>query len=238
VKKIFKIFMDFDGTITQQDVGDEIFRKFADDEKVNDIIDKLLNDRMSSRDCWIELCDAVTSVDSNELNELIDNILLDSTFINFKNYCDEEEIEIYVLSDGFDYYINRIFDKNDIKRVKVYSNHLEVVNNKMIPGFPYYDESSFSSANCKRNHVINHSSDDDFTIYIGDGNSDKEAVEYCDFIFAKDDLLRYCEMKRITFFPFNNLDDVIERIKVLKSKRRLKKRLQAQLKRQQVYITE
>ena len=47
-----------------------------------------------------------------------------------------------------------------------------------------------TSANCKKNHIINHSSDDDITIYIGDGNSDKDAAQYCDFIFAKNDLLK------------------------------------------------
>ncbi|MCH9028689.1 MAG: 2-hydroxy-3-keto-5-methylthiopentenyl-1-phosphate phosphatase, partial [Bacteroidetes bacterium] len=58
-ERVFKIFMDFDGTISQQDVGEAIFRTFAEEEKVNKIIVDLLNDRISSRDCWIKLCDVV-----------------------------------------------------------------------------------------------------------------------------------------------------------------------------------
>ena len=38
--------MDFDGTISQQDVGEAIFRTFAEEEKVNKIIDDLLNARI------------------------------------------------------------------------------------------------------------------------------------------------------------------------------------------------
>jgi len=230
--------MDFDGTISQQDVGEAIFRTFAEEEKVNKIIVDLLNDRISSRDCWIKLCDVVREINKTELDKFIDKFPLDETFISFINYCADEQDDIYVLSDGFDYYINRIFEKNGIEGLTVYSNHLEIVDGKMIPSFPYYDDSSFSSANCKRNHIIHHSSDTDFTVFIGDGNSDKNSVEYCDFIFAKSDLLRYCEMERITFYPFNNFNDVIKKLKELKSRKNLKKRNGAQLKRNQAYMNE
>jgi 2-hydroxy-3-keto-5-methylthiopentenyl-1-phosphate phosphatase len=63
-------------------------------------------------------------------------------------------------------------------------------------------------------------------------------VHFCDFIFAKDDLLKYCEKERITFFPFNNFDDVIERMEMLRQKKRLKKRHQAELNRREIYIKE
>ena len=78
--------MDFDGTVTQQDVGEEVFRKFAEEEKVNNIIDDLLNDRISSRECWISLCGAVPSVNKNEFDDFIVSIALDSTFEKFKDY--------------------------------------------------------------------------------------------------------------------------------------------------------
>jgi 2,3-diketo-5-methylthio-1-phosphopentane phosphatase len=237
-KRTFKIFMDFDGTVTQQDVGEEVFRKFAEEEKVNIIIDDLLNDRISSRECWIKLCSAVPSVNKNEFDDFIVSISLDPTFEKFKDYCKNENFKLYILSDGFDYYIDKIFETNRIDGLTVYSNHLEIVEGKLIPSFPHYDEASFSSANCKRNHIINHSSEDDFTVFIGDGNSDKDSIEYCDFIFAKDDLLKFCEKERITYFPFKNFDNVIKKLDELKERKRLKKRLRAQLKRQQAYMTE
>ena len=133
--------------------------------------------------------------------------------------------------------MDKILEKNNIKGIKTFSNHLEV-RDRLIPEFPYYDEACFSSSNCKRNHIINNSSDDDFTVFIGDGNSDKDAVEYCDFVFAKNDLLRYCEIERITFFPFKDFNDVIKKLGELEKKKRLKKTHRAQLKRQQAYINE
>ena len=105
----------------------------------------------------------------------------------------------------------------------------------MIPTFPYTDEECRKCANCKRNHILANSSDTDFTVYIGDGYSDTCPAQYCDFVFAKNSLLKYCEVNRITYFPFTNFRDVQKRLNELVNKKRLKKKHQAELKRKQVY---
>jgi 2-hydroxy-3-keto-5-methylthiopentenyl-1-phosphate phosphatase len=109
---------------------------------------------------------------------------------------------------------------------------------KLSAEYPYYDSDFPTSANCKRNHIINHSSDDDYTIYVGNGNSDKEAAQYCDFIFAKDGLARFCSMERISFYPFKNFIEVQNKLAELMLKKNLRKRHQAQLKRKSAYMAE
>jgi 2,3-diketo-5-methylthio-1-phosphopentane phosphatase len=238
-RRTIKVFVDFDGTITLEDVGEAIFRKFGEVEKVNQIIDDLLSDKISSRQCWDELCDSVNVVSKNELDTFIDLIDVDPTFISFVKFCGDNEIELIVLSDGFDYYIDRLFNKAGLSGIKYYSNKLFVNENGILNAeYPYFDNDSPTSANCKRNHIINHSSDDDYTIYIGDGNSDKDAAQYCDFIFAKDGLARFCSMERISFYPFNNFDEVKSKITGLQEKKNLRKRHQAQLKRKSAYLAE
>ena len=111
-------------------------------------------------------------------------------------------------------------------------------NGKLIPTFPFYNSDCKSTANCKRNHIIENSGDEDYTVFIGDGNSDKDPIQYVDFIFAKKDLLKFCEVNRITYFPFKNFDDVIERLTELGLRKRLKKRHQAELKRREAYLVE
>jgi len=239
MKKIFKIFIDFDGTITKKDVGDAIFLKFCDEKIVSDIIDKLLSDKISAKQSWVSLCEIAKIPGKKELNNFIDAIEIDSTFHEFVKFCSKNKIDSYVLSDGFDYYINRIFKREGLDHIKFYSNNLEITDdNRFIPHFPYLDISCLTSANCKRNHIINHSGDDEYTVFIGDGNSDKYTAQFCDFIFAKADLLKFCEKERITYFPFHDFKDVIVKMENLISKKRLKKRHQAQLKRREVYISE
>jgi len=238
-KRTIKVFVDFDGTITTEDVGEAIFRKFGQKEKVNRIIKDLLSDRISSRQCWDELCESVSVIDKYELDKFIDLLEVDPTFIGFVKFCNENDLEFVVLSDGFNYYIDRVFNKAGLSGIKYYSNRLFVdEDGKLSADYLHYDADSSTSANCKRNHIINHSSDDDYTIYIGDGNSDKDAAQYCDFIFAKDGLARFCSMERISFYPFNNFSDVKDKITELMNKKNLRKRHQAQLKRKSAYLAE
>lgn len=237
--KVFKVFVDFDGTITREDIGDAVFTKFGHTETVKHIIDNLLNDKISAKECWLRLCESISYIDKRELDDFILQKDIDETFHSLVEYCDKNKIGLFILSDGFDYYIDLILKREKLDYLKVFANGLILnENNTLTPVFPHFDSSCTTSANCKRNHIINNSSDDEFTVFIGDGNSDKYTVHFCDFIFAKDDLLKYCEKERISFFPFNNFNDVIYRMETLRQKKRLRKRHQAELKRREIYIQE
>lgn len=241
--KSFKIFVDFDGTITKRDVGDSIFQEFGEKEEVDRIIDHLLSNKISAKECWLQLCGTVKNFTKQKVDEFINTIEIDDTFHHFVQYCNNNNFDVFILSDGFDYYIHKIFDRENLSNQfripeNIFCNNLEVTDGNFTPSFPYYDEHCRTSANCKRNHIISNSSDDDYTVYIGDGNSDKHPAQYCDFIFAKDDLLKFCERERISFFPYVNFNDVIKRLDDLKQKRRLKKRHQAELKRREAYMVE
>lgn len=238
-KRELKMFVDFDGTITCQDIGDSIFTRFGETEKVNPVIEALLTDKISSRECWDSLCSSTPSINKTELDEFIESLKIDPSFHLLVSFCREKEIDLFVLSDGFDYYIERIFHREKLSHLKYFANNLLLnENGKLIPGYPYYNHDFPTSANCKRDHILDNSSDDDYTFYIGDGNSDKESAQYCDYIFAKDGLLNFCERERISFSPFKDFNDVIRKIDVLIKKRKLRKSHQAELKRRAAYLVE
>lgn len=237
--KKFKIFLDFDGTITKKDVGEEIFRAFLDEGIVNTIVENLLSDKISARECWESLCKSVQSIEKNEFDNFIHSQEVDPSLHHLINFCNENGNPVYVLSDGFDYYIEKILQRENLGHLKYFSNKLTFTDGgKLIPSFPFYNADCRSSANCKRNHIMEQSGEEDYTVFIGDGISDKDAIQYVDFIFAKSDLLKYCEAQRITYFPFNNFDDVIFRLNELSAKKRLKKRHQAELKRREAFMIE
>lgn len=234
--KVFKIFVDFDGTVTTKDVGEAMFMKFGDPVKALEIVDRWTKDKITSAESWQLLCDTVENLDRNVFDKFLNSFEISAGFLEFIEYCFMNDFELRVLSDGLDYYIERILMNNNLSHLEYYSNILSFDGNKLIPSFPYTDEECKLCGNCKRNHIINNSADEDYSIYIGDGYSDKCPTQYCDFIFAKDSLLKYCEINRITYFPYKNFNDVIEKIDELKNKKRLKKRYQAELKRKEVYI--
>jgi 2,3-diketo-5-methylthio-1-phosphopentane phosphatase len=237
--KHFKIFLDFDGTITKNDVGEEIFKKFLESSVVKKIIDDLLADEISARECWEKLCASTSGINKNEFDEFIYSQQVDLTVHNFVKYCQAKNYELFILSDGFDYYIEMILRREKINHLKYYSNRLLFSDEgHLIPSFPFYNSDCKSSANSKRNHIIENSSEEDYTVFIGDGISDNDAIQYVDFIFAKSNLLKHCEAQRITYFPFKNFDDVISRLDELSAKKRLKKRYQALMKRREAFMAE
>lgn len=234
----FKIFVDFDGTISKEDIGEKLFIEFGNSDYAKKLIDDWNNDLVNPKYAWISLCESVQYIDLKKLDDFLSKIEIDYTFKDFLKYCNTNKFEVKIVSDGFDLYINKILEKENINNIEVSSNKLEIINNRFNPSFPNSASDCSCSANCKRNFIINNSSDDDYSVYIGDGVSDRCPVQYCDFIFAKNTLLKYCEVNRITYFPFNDFNDVIKKLDELKNKKRLKKRHQAQIKRNELYIKE
>ncbi len=232
----FKVFVDFDGTITKLDVGEHLFLKFADNQKVNLVINDWIDGKINSRQTWEMLCEITGVIDLKELDAFINTMEIDDSFVDFVSYCEDAGHSLFVLSDGFDYYIEKILSKYNLQNLKLFSNKLSVDQGRLIPVFPYTDEECEVCANCKRNHILMNSGDEEITVYIGDGLSDTCPAQFVDFIFAKKSLLKFCEKNRISYYPFNTFDDVKKRLIQLSGKTKIKKRHQAYLNRRAVYL--
>ncbi len=236
IDRNYKVFVDFDGTITRQDVGEQMFLNFGDADEARKIAERWIRNEITSIDTSRQLCNNVRNFNRDSFDEFLATIEIEESFFDFVKFCEDNKIEMFVLSDGLDFYIDKLMTRENLNHITVYSNHLTFdKNGNLVPLFPYTDEECNLCANCKRNHIINHSADDDITFYIGDGYSDTCPAQYVDFIYAKKSLLKYCEANRISYFPFNNFDDVIPGMEKLLNKKRLKKRHQAELKRKEVY---
>lgn len=232
----FKIYIDFDGTITTKDIGEHMFLEFGDPEECKLIISKWLDGSLNSKEVWSQLCATINDFDEKKFEKFLTEITIDPYFHEFVNYAQQQDYNVTILSDGLDYYIDKIAERENFSDLPLYCNKLTFdENNNLIPSFPYTDEECSKCANCKRNHIISSSKDEDYTIYIGDGWSDTCAAEHCDFIFAKRSLLKYCEQNGVPYFPFKTFNDVQKIVEQLRKKKKIKKRHQALLKRKEAY---
>lgn len=237
MQKNFKIYIDFDGTITTKDIGEHMFLKFGDAEECKRIIYKWLDGSLNSKEVWINLCNTIKIFNETEFDNFLSEITIDPFFMEFIEYTKYYGFNTTILSDGLDYYINKISNRENFSDIPLYCNKLEINDSeKLIPQFPYTDEECIQCANCKRNHILDTSSDDDYTIYIGDGWSDTCAAGYCDIIFAKKSLAKYCEKNGLPYYPFKTFEDVLTIIEQLRTKKKIKKRHQAAIKRKDIYM--
>lgn len=237
---MIKIFIDFDGTITKGDLGDNLFYYFGG-PVCTKIIEDYRSGLISAADCFTREAKACGNVSQKDVSDFIDKQEIDTSFIKFTRFCreknsDPHQIKLYILSDGLDYYIERVLQNYGISDIPFFANKLEFVKTGMKITFPYSDEDCDRCANCKRNHMLTLSGDDDIIVYIGDGYSDKCAVKYADIVFARGELQTFCQKDNISYYLFNSFEDVITRMEEILKKKRIRKRQQAEFNRKEVYL--
>ena len=213
------IFCDFDGTITVKDVGAEFFNGLIINHNDHSkILDDWFNGRISSLTCLTKECEMVWAT-KKDADRIIDRQEVDKSFLSFYNEIRENNIDLIILSDGFDYYIQRVLKNYGIDDIPFYANKLIFYDNSRVkPEFPYYDPSCSLFANCKGLMIKKLNNDNKTTVYIGDGYSDICVVPYADVIFAKDDFYDYCTKKdnlnlNGRCHQYNNFDYILDVLK-------------------------
>jgi len=100
------IFCDFDDTITRINVTDTVLERFAD-PSWREIQEDWLAGKLSAREVLQKQMPLVT-VEPGELDALIDSVEVDPFFGEFAVLCAQNKHGLYILSDGFDYWIHKI----------------------------------------------------------------------------------------------------------------------------------
>jgi len=236
-----KVFVDFDGTITRRDVGNAFFETFGG-PGYREILKEYESEARSAQDTFRWGVEAIGRVKRSAVDEFLIGQPVDETFRDFCGYCRTNGIEFHIVSDGLDYYIEKILRQHGIDGVSVFSNRLVVHpyggdRCSFTIEFPFSDAECSRCACCKRNIVLTRSGDDDIIVYVGEGYSDRCAVRYADVVFAKDALQTFCQKENISYYPYMSFRDIVDRLTIIR-KKRLRKRHRAEVLRRQAFLRE
>jgi 2-hydroxy-3-keto-5-methylthiopentenyl-1-phosphate phosphatase len=206
------IFSDFDGTITREDVTDRILEELAD-PSWREFEDLWVRELIGSREC-LQKQIALVEASRHQLNALIDSVPLDAGFQSFHCFTRRQAIPFYVVSDGFDYVIRRILKRaganGELRNGRhLYSSSLAVREKRLRVNFPFpVAGCEHGCATCKPAAIRQVARDDQTVVFIGDGLSDRFAVEAAEVVFAKKQLLAYCRERGIACLPFETFADI------------------------------
>ena len=193
-----QIFCDFDGTITKTDTLNKFLKIYAD-KKWLDFELEWEQGKIGSRECIREQMQLFSNMTEEKMNDYLAGIQIDEYFLDFFRLIKDNGIEFYIVSDGFDLFINKILKNFSITGVKIFANKLTFDNGTFITEFPFTDEDCAIAAGvCKCNILKKYRNVTKSLIYIGDGLSDFCAAEKADFLFAKERLLEYCKKNKST----------------------------------------
>jgi len=233
-----KIFCDFDGTITIYDTWIEMGEYFIKDKQSwAAVIKDFESQKIGARECFLRECSLVEDFDIVKFNSIIDNQKIDARFHDFYVYCNKNDIPLTILSEGMDYYISSILNKNNIE-LPYYSNKfiLHEGGRSFHLEFPWADSDCSKCGTSKRNLLMNMTADDEISVFIGDGFSDACVVHYADIVFAKKSLASYCWKNNITYFDWNDFSDIQKKLEKISAQKKIKHRQDARLKRRDVFL--
>ena len=202
------VVSDFDGTISQIDVTDQILTQLAH-PSWREVEQEWALGTIGSREC-LERQIALVQASADELNAVIDTIELDPGFAALCQFAQQKHVPFYIASDGFDYVIHRVLKGAGLARrfrKNVYASALRVEGRRLLPSFPQ-KPCEHGCATCKVALLNRLREDHQPIIFVGDGMSDRYAFEAADVVFAKRQLLAYCREKGIVCHAFETLRDV------------------------------
>ena len=206
------IFSDFDGTITRLDVTDVILDQCAD-PAWRDVEEQWLRGEIGSRECFDRQA-ALVRATVKELNALIDAIPLDPDFPAFFNFVRNQQLPFYIVSDSFDYVIRRVLKRvganGELRNGRhLFSTGLRLESGRLRVSFSHSKEGcEHGCATCKPAVIRRVRKRQQPVVFIGDGLSDRFAVEEADIVFAKHELLAYCRQHSLACRPFETFGDV------------------------------
>jgi len=209
----YRVFFDFDNTITTIDVVFDLISRFSISRDWVVLEKAWQSGEINTRECLRGQMRNVR-VSSHDLGQYLKTIRLDPYFLRLLELLRQEGVEPVIVSDNFQPIVEFILKNNGIQDAVVYANELRFFKDRLVPSFPYQNPSCPYCAHCKKTHFH----DDDpgsmkKIIYIGDGRSDICAALESDIVFAKDDLLEYFRKHRRPCVEFLSLADVADHMK-------------------------
>lgn len=214
------VFLDFDGTITRRDATDAILEAYADPEWVQ-IEEEWKRGRMGSRECLIAQM-ALVRATRAEIDSLLDDIAIDKGFVPLLQTCSARAVPVHIVSDGFDYCIQRILSRpslhlaEHLEGMQIVSSHLAPQGDRWNVDIASLSPSCIHGCGtCKPATMERLTTTGRPAIFVGDGLSDRYAAARADLVFAKDDLAAYCDQQTISYTPYESLVTIAQRLEHL-----------------------
>ncbi|AOY77454.1 MtnX-like HAD-IB family phosphatase [Clostridium formicaceticum] len=208
----YVFFVDFDGTITKTDVCETIIAKLAG-PGWKEINKKWERKELSTLACAKETFKLFTRKDPEAFQEIVETVEVNEGFKAFVAYCQTKGYPIYILSDGYDYYIEYILNREGLT-LPYYSNKLTFSADLEV-ATPHHSKDCGLCGVCKTALIQQLRKKAEKSIYIGDGSSDFCPAEKVDYVFAKKRLLNHCLSLGRQVYSFNNFKDILNQMQRL-----------------------
>tara|TARA_Y100000588_G_C14130492_1_gene871365 strand:+ start:121 stop:798 length:678 start_codon:yes stop_codon:yes gene_type:complete len=213
-KKPLAVLVDFDGTITTADIGDQVIIKFAECGWENALL-KFEAGEINVQELWsYEISLLRKNRESEAINYCVDSAEIRKGFHELVEYCYAKKIKIEVASSGMSFYVDSILEANgfaELPRARPIVQYDCRGHGVMV--MPEGINDCSMTALCKCDRIWRLRRYGHRVIFIGDGVSDQCAVSQADIVIATGSLRDICMNKNIDHIPFENFHDVLKTVR-------------------------
>jgi 2-hydroxy-3-keto-5-methylthiopentenyl-1-phosphate phosphatase len=202
------LVVDFDGTITEQDVLDTIAQTFGDMNVYREVDEALDRNGITLHEVLRREFAPVTAPVEEVVDWVLAHTRLRAGFTDLVELARERGWRLVVVSSGFRQLIEPVLAREGV-------GGLEIVSNEVEPHpsgwrIRFFDESECETCGeaCKRLTVRSVAHEGE-VVYVGDGSSDRCAAEDADLVFARRGLEEYLRGRDVPFTHFDDFHDVI-----------------------------
>jgi 2-hydroxy-3-keto-5-methylthiopentenyl-1-phosphate phosphatase len=202
------LVVDFDGTITEEDVLDTIARTFGDMDVYREVDEALDRNGMTLHEVLRREFAPVTAPVEEVVEWVLENASIRPGFRELVALARERGWRLIVVSSGFRQLIEPVLEREGV-------GPLELVANEAEPDpagwrIRFFDESECETCGeaCKR-LTVRAVAPEGEVVYVGDGYSDRCAAEGADRVFARRGLEAYLRERGVPYSHFDDFHDVI-----------------------------
>jgi 2-hydroxy-3-keto-5-methylthiopentenyl-1-phosphate phosphatase len=196
------IVIDFDGTITQDDLLDQIARDFGDPEVYQEVEDALHAGTMLLREVITREYKPVTTSMAEAVSWVLERVRIRPGFAELVEAAQRTGWEVHVVSSGFEEFIDPVLEREGVD-VEVHANRVDARPDGWVVEWRYPESCDHCHESCKRDLLP-----PGYVVYIGDGYSDRCAALASDRVFAIRGLAAYLAARGAPFEPFEDFRDV------------------------------
>jgi len=209
VEKIL-ILCDFDGTASPVDVGNRLLDRFTGDGW-EEIDRDYCAGRIGSRAAYTRIAPLIRGTRTKMLEYVLATATLDRDFKLFCRLCRQNGIDVKIVSDGLDFYIEALLIKHGLTQMEYHANCAVFEEQGRVSfEFPGVSEDCGRCGNCKRAILKRYRPSYSRIIYIGDSYSDICPARDADLVFAKTILYAKHSNNGNHYIYFEHFDDIIK----------------------------
>jgi 2,3-diketo-5-methylthio-1-phosphopentane phosphatase len=207
--KPLAVLVDFDGTITTEDIGVKVVNNFAE-PGARKAEYRFRAGEINVRELWaIEIGLLRQERHDDTVEFVLTAAEIRSGFAAFVKYCSQHEIPLEVASSGMDFYVDAILDNNgfgNLPRARPIVRYNQ--DGHGVLDMPPELQDCSMTAMCKCARVWRLRRKGYRVMFVGDGVSDQCAVSQADIVLATGNLREACEVKGIDHIPFDTFSEV------------------------------